>query len=782
MTDLTTPINLLAIAIGGIIAVTVFLSYFLKKRANARLGIAENPNPTGEGNKLANTVLPRATPQIRVMTEKSRSGPSDSTGSFTWFIVCVIAIIVPGLMLFAFGLNTVIVIFFFGVPPVVGVFAGFMFKTFRVSGPARDFDKMLKSSSGIGLHVGTDDKARLVGARRGACLVPSEVVYTPSGVLRAGDLVEGQEIIGGHIGGLHRFEDDLFELKTFNYGITLQGNGEHPVYISNRGTAGRGRSRERWASLKDIATDLVKNQTSGGRTYALLLNPHSLKFQEKSVGQAKAKLLGYMLSDGHRNPHGFEFSNTNGNFVSEVSELSVQCGYSTTYSWDTHHGKLMGRLFITQSKGLREQYDELSITADSLGMLQMLPENELEQFVSGFFNGDGCVVPGKHMIYFAVGVPLHRAEELQFMLWRLGIRSTKRFKHYGTSVEGYWEVSVFDIPSIKRLVSFLDRKKYPSKFAALDTYVEQHERSASKISHLADARGVWVQISSVVPIGRGEVIGWTTEPTHEIVCSQGLLTHNTGRWHFPNMEITADAIRKAIYPFYGNVLAIIHSSTDSMLNLDFLYYATVLNRNSEKIGDDGRPKLSHEIADTIQLMVDREEELMAMQEQMRRIANGEVTLADVLDERYKEVLYPKAPRDMSIDAEALESLTTYWKGMMLDDGWAMKIELAEIARAMTITVEETGYHIEWEKDMQGRLIGGHLVHDRVIDMHDFRNHLPTGGTAESSHLQSENARMAGALESGVSQQQYMKWLLLIMTPIIVGVSIVLIVYGLKQLG
>ena len=253
---------------------------------------------------------------------------------------------------------------------------------------------------------------------------------------------------------------------------------------------------------------------------------------------------------------------------------------------------------------------------------------------------------------------------------------------------------------------------------------------------------------------------------------------STGRWHFPNMEITADAVRKAIFPFYGSVLTIIHSVSDSQLNPEFLYFATMLNRNSELIGDDGRPKLSTDIADTIVRMSERESELLDMAEQQVRIKNGETNLAQVLDERYRSTLYPDG---VKLDTDASDKLTEYWKGMMKDEGWPMKIELAELARGFEVTLEEKGYHIEYERDMTGRLIGGHLVHDRVIDLHDFRNYLPTGGTAESSHLASENARLAGQEEQGVTQQKWMRWVILLLTPVMVGVCVYMIFLGVKQL-
>jgi hypothetical protein len=253
---------------------------------------------------------------------------------------------------------------------------------------------------------------------------------------------------------------------------------------------------------------------------------------------------------------------------------------------------------------------------------------------------------------------------------------------------------------------------------------------------------------------------------------------STGRWHLPNMEITADAIKKAIFPFYGNVISIIHSVSDAQLNPEFLYFATVYNRNSELIGEDHRPKLSTDIADTISKMVEREEELLEMENEMVRINRGETTLANVIEERYRDIIYDK---DGKLITDVHDKLTEYWGGMMKDDGFPMKIELGEISRAFEITIQEKGYHVEFEKDMRGKLIGAHLVHDRVLDAHDFRNYLPTGGTAESSHLLSENARLAGNEERGQTDNRLFRLMLYILLPVGIGVMLYLIFLGIKQL-
>jgi|SRR5208337_1813064 len=244
----------------------------------------------------------------------------------------------------------------------------------------------------------------------------------------------------------------------------------------------------------------------------------------------------------------------------------------------------------------------------------------------------------------------------------------------------------------------------------------------------------------------------------------------TGRLHFPNMKIYADSIHKALFPFYGNVLTIIHSVLDSNVNPEFLYLATLINANSEKIGGDGRRKLSHEISDVIEAGLKEEKELEAMKAEVERIDNGETTLAEVILSRYHDVLYPDG---VKLDTEQQDKLTEYWQGLVKDKAKMMDERLEKVRKALKITVDETNYTYEFEHDTKGNVIGGHLIHHRIIDLHDFRNYYPGGGTAESAHLQAENERLAGIEDQGGINPltKYGPWLILAVCAVIVMVGL-----------
>jgi hypothetical protein len=78
--------------------------------------------------------------------------------------------------------------------------------------------------------------------------------------------------------------------------------------------------------------------------------------------------------------------------------------------------------------------------------------------------------------------------------------------------------------------------------------------------------------------------------------------------------------------------------------------------------------------------------------------------------------------------------------------------------------------MEFDKDLQGRVIGGRLVEDRILRFDDFRNALPTGGTAESAFIGEQQAIIAGNLEKGLSTATAIKYIFILMGILFSGVA------------
>jgi hypothetical protein len=234
----------------------------------------------------------------------------------------------------------------------------------------------------------------------------------------------------------------------------------------------------------------------------------------------------------------------------------------------------------------------------------------------------------------------------------------------------------------------------------------------------------------------------------------------TGRWHGPSMEITSDAIQKATYPFYGTVSAIVHSKSEGTLNAEFLYMATMLNANSEQIGLEGSPwpkgqkKSAAQIMDVIDYMDRRQAELEEMERVRQDVLKGRMVLDEYIAEKYANLVTNK---DMTIDQDRLGEIIDKWKTMFEKDGAAIHEEMDHIKAARKVTIKESNFHIEYDTDLNGRVIGGRLVQDRVLSLQDFRNYLPTGGTAEDGFIADRNTESAARAEEGQWFGPFMKW-------------------------
>lgn len=371
-------------------------------------------------------------------------------------------------------------------------------------------------------------------ARR--CIPLTEKVYTSKGVIEAKYLNNEDEILGGNIKDTTIFTDEIYELTVM--GNKVRTNGEHPFLIRKIGKY----PKTQWISAKEIFNHYQQGYKA--RWYAQEANASLFKMNEVSIGKTMAKLYGYILSDGYiSKDHSFKFTNTNRDLIEDVKSLVVLGGYRATESKDKRNrgtnfqsaynvnisfASSGGRLLQGVITSLRDQTLSLGLFDQGFGKIQQLPIDELKEFISGYFNGDGCLTLSSYpRINFYIGIDEQRAHQMQFMLWRLGIHSTIKFRKGSKSnYKGCWIVSVARLESVKTLVDFLDDRKYPKRFEAVRSFFVSHKLLRNKNTYV-DASGSWVPINKVEKAGIEEVKGWETSPTHLILLRNGIVSHNT---------------------------------------------------------------------------------------------------------------------------------------------------------------------------------------------------------------------------------------------------------------
>lgn len=341
---------------------------------------------------------------------------------------------------------------------------------------------------------------------RGYCIKKGEYVYGEDKVYLIDDLKDGDRILGGSINGIHEFEDELIKIRFYN-GTSIEVNGEHP-FMTQRGWV-------KACNLNDDDTvEFIKSPING----------------TKSIGKNRARLLGYLFSDGYKDKNHVEFFNTNSDFTSDVSKL-VQ----SEFGLGTNFYSNGNRLIFTQQKYtktkniLAEYLNKNKLLGSDLGFITELINEELVEFVNGVFNGDGCLSfysyinnrynkkYNKVEISFAMGIHKKRAIDFQYILWKLGINSIMK-KHTSNNC---WYVKITNKDNLLKLIDILDNTKYPDKFIQAKILLSDMNDNRSGYN------GKYIRIKSIEHSGKGTVIGFEVNPTHEIISYLGMRTHNS---------------------------------------------------------------------------------------------------------------------------------------------------------------------------------------------------------------------------------------------------------------
>ena len=370
------------------------------------------------------------------------------------------------------------------------------------------------------------------------CIEENQYVYTSRGAIPAKEVKDGTPMLLGEASGVHSFQDEVYELR-IGRNIRIRLNGEHPIMVKKRrDNKAWSPSVPGWMKVKDIYENRPKS-ANPWYAKANFADCCSGGFETISVGRPFAKLLGYLMSDGSfSEKQSVKFTNTNAEFLREVAELGMEVQFMFGFSVKNYHKGNGSDLLFTVPHGqnrspLKDMLRGLGIIDRStFGMIQRLQRDELEEFIKGYFNGDGSLTITKvtPIINFAVGIHERQAFELQFMLWRLGISSTivkSYFPNLGHKHPQYF-VTTANYDDSRRMLGVLEDKKYPEKFAKAWDMIAHAGLSVDRVRHQTDEEGIWLPISKVKKVGMGTVVGFETT-NHLIICQEGLLTHNSGK-------------------------------------------------------------------------------------------------------------------------------------------------------------------------------------------------------------------------------------------------------------
>ncbi len=344
------------------------------------------------------------------------------------------------------------------------------------------------------------------------CISDREYIYTSNGPIQVNKLQENDSILGGNCHNLTSFEDDIFQIS-FSNGSSLKVNKEHPFY-----------TQDGWKKLSELTK----------KDYVQFLP--ATDFQLTALDNLTVKeirLLGYLLSDGYFAPkQSVKFTNTNPIFLNEVIELTKDLFPEIVPKW---YKKSNGHdLLLTTKHG--SQYSPLIsflkksqvYKKDSFGIILQSSLPLIQEFVSTFFNGDGYIWSYKRPerkngyraeIGFCIGINYNKAIEFQFLLWKLGIQSCVKSEWMLKSTRPFYRVLVSQKQSLVKLLSFLDRRKYPDKFKNFETHINQI-KDHKKID--------FYKIKKIDYVGKDTVYGWETD-SHEIISLCGMRTHNSGK-------------------------------------------------------------------------------------------------------------------------------------------------------------------------------------------------------------------------------------------------------------
>lgn len=394
------------------------------------------------------------------------------------------------------------------------------------------------------------------------CIPIDEYVYTPNGICEIKDVYDGMPILGGYVKNPVFFEDDVYELSIM--GTKYRLTGEHPLWlIKNKERVSFYKDKKYvieqkpfWCTVKELFNHYQDKKSADSRWHVYRYDSTQFAIKTISIGKKFAKLLGYLMSDGSFSElQSVKFTNVRKSLMDDVVQLSLDLSEEFEISTKYYKKGNGGDLLLTGKYGrnysiLKDKLRELGvINRDTLGKIVLLQEDELIEFLKGYFNGDGNLyfnkkpnsksVSRQHPYFtFYTGISRKQTYELQYILWRLGVKnsiishrirqsSTKNGEKYKVkNPSGCWEIEIGKRKAVSRLMDILEDRKYPDKFIDARKKLSEMKNTSD---HQTDDSGDWVPVYKIEKIGRRKVCGWKTIPSSEIILYNGLKTHNSGK-------------------------------------------------------------------------------------------------------------------------------------------------------------------------------------------------------------------------------------------------------------
>lgn len=332
-----------------------------------------------------------------------------------------------------------------------------------------------------------------------------------------------------------------------------------------------------WKTIKDGLFNhsyLHKNKLSE----ICSINNSSIIDNKNLIGKNKAKLLGYLLSDGHASGS-ISFSNKNNLYHNEVSNIikkefkDIIPKRKETLTWLTcNHGTNKQN---SLSKWLTE-IDAMNYTCERRKLPNILfdcSKNEISCFLNRFWAGDGCIYISKKddIDLIVSAVSIYQAQQIQYLLLKLGIKSRYNLHMGKKSKKKFYVVHISEKNAIKQFfntVGIIYGKEKKCK-QALDILNKRTQPGYYKIENNI----LWEKISSIEELKDDIVYDIETEKNHNFIANN-LLVHNSGKSQ-------TVAIFCLLIAIFTNKKIMIAAPTDVQAKLIYEKITDLINQNEE---------------------------------------------------------------------------------------------------------------------------------------------------------------------------------------------------------
>lgn len=255
-------------------------------------------------------------------------------------------------------------------------------------------------------------------------------------------------------------------------------------------------------------------------------------FGTDSIGRDKARLLGYILGDGHcRQFKSVGFTNADPVIIEDFLLVCKNLGISVGGGNPQKHNKAVTFNIYGGRNGIKKWLKEIGLigldshTKYVLPVMQSLCKVDLKEFINAYFACDGWVFGSKdktaRRLRLQIGcysASLKLARGMQSLLLKFGVLASLRMRRKGEFV-GY-ELGVKDKLGCKR---FLERIGVIMKESRLDLKILEGV-TQSETNNLLDFD--FEPIKAIVEVEPQMTYGLTVEDTHCYI-SNDILSHNT---------------------------------------------------------------------------------------------------------------------------------------------------------------------------------------------------------------------------------------------------------------